>query len=443
MDGCNDVRTFRLPLSVRIGATMKMNRRDFLKWTGTAGLVVSGGGLWTPAQASATTHEGPYWLTINASGGWDPTLLCDPKGRISATQTDQVNNYYRDDIIPIGPFKVAPVEGHEAFFERFRNDLLVINGVDTQTNSHETGRRYTWCGSMDPGFPAFSALVAAASNPRPSLSFLTNGGYSETGGSVPPTRIPDTNAINELAFPDRLDVSVDDSTLHHPSTLERILAARTDRHNRRLAGSTLPREQRAMSILHEARTGTNELSQLAEQLPDSLDNSGNRLIRQAQVAMACFKAGVTVSANLSIGGFDTHGNHDNSHTPNIQRILEAVTYAMDEAERLNIADKLYILVGSDFGRTPWYNDNNGKDHWSITSFLAMGPGIQGGRVIGGTDDYQAPYAVDPSSMSLSNSGTRIHPAHIHSALRQLAGINQHPIITAWNMEHDALPLWGS
>ena len=91
----------------------------------------------------------------------------------------------------------------------------------------------------------------------------------------------------------------------------------------------------------------------------------------------------------------------------------------------------------------WYNDNNGKDHWSITSFLAMGPGIQGGRVIGATDDYQAPYAVDPGSMSLSDSGTRIHPAHIHSALRQLAGIDKHPVITAWNMEHEALPLWGS
>ena len=123
---------------------MKMNRRDFLKWTGTAGLVVTGSSLWTPARSSATTHEGPYWLTINASGGWDPTLLCDPKGRISATQTDQVNNYYRDDIIPVGPFKVAPVDGHEVFLSGFAM-ICWSSTVDTQT-THETVIRYTWCG---------------------------------------------------------------------------------------------------------------------------------------------------------------------------------------------------------------------------------------------------------------------------------------------------------
>ena len=422
---------------------MKMDRRDFLKWTGAAGLMVSGAGLWTPARAETALHQGPYWLMINASGGWDPTLLCDPKGRISSTQSDPVNNYYRDDIIQVGPFTAAPVEGHQAFLERFRNQLLVINGVDTQTNSHETGRRYTWCGSMDPGFPAFSALVAAAQDPNPSLAFLTNGGYSETAGSVSPTRIPDPQAITEIAFPDMLSISDEASQLHHPTTLDRILAARTARHNRQLEASSLPREKRAMSILHSARTGSNELAQLAEALPESLDNSNNQLIRQAQVALSCFKAGVTVSANLSIGGFDTHGNHDMSHTPNIQKIVSAMMFAMDEAERLGIADKLYILVGSDFARTPWYNDNNGKDHWSITSFMALGPGIQGGRVIGATDDYQSPYSVDPESMAISSTGTRIHPAHIHSSLRQLAGIDQNPVITGWNMEHASLPLWGN
>jgi uncharacterized protein (DUF1501 family) len=422
---------------------MKMDRRDFLKWTSTAGLVLGGSGLWTAAGAESATHDGPYWLTINAAGGWDPTLLCDPKGRTSASQTDPVNNYYRDDIVEVGPFKVPPVEGHQAFFERFKNQLLVINGVDSQTNSHETGNRYTWSGSMDPGFPAFSALVAAAQDPRPSLSFLTNGGYSETAGSVAPTRIPDTKAIAEIAFPDQLVIDDEASFLHHPSTMARIQAAREARHERQLGDSTLPREQRALSILHEARTGKNELAQLAETLPATIDNSNNRLIRQAQVAMACFKAGVTISANLSIGGFDTHGNHDNSHTPNMQRIVEAITYAMDEAERLGIADKLNILVGSDFGRTPWYNENNGKDHWSITSVLAMGPGIEGGRVVGATTDYQSPMTVDPTTLALSESGTRIHPAHIHAALRELAGMDKNPVISTWKLDHDPLPLWGT
>ena len=76
--------------------------------------------------------------------------------------------------------------------------------------------------------------------------------------------------------------------------------------------------------------------------------------------------------------------------------------ARQEAERLGIADRFNIIVGSDFARTPWYNDGNGKDHWSIGSMMFMGSDIQGGRVIGGTDNGQLPLAV--------NQG--IHPDHL-------------------------------
>lgn len=36
------------------------------------------------------------------------------------------------------------VANNRAFFERFYRDMLVINGIDTQTNSHDDGRRHTW-----------------------------------------------------------------------------------------------------------------------------------------------------------------------------------------------------------------------------------------------------------------------------------------------------------
>ena len=90
--------------------------------------------------------------------------------------------------------------------------------------------------------------------------------------------------------------------------------------------------------------------------------------------MSCFAAGVSVCANLSIGGFDTHGNHDTSHIPRLQQIIQAVTFAREEAERIGIADT-NIVVGSDFARTPYYNDGNGKDHWSISSMMMMGSDI--------------------------------------------------------------------
>ena len=99
---------------------------------------------------------------------------------------------------------------------------------------------------------------------------------------------------------------------------------------------------------------------------------------------------------------------------------------MDEAERQGIADKVIVVVGSDFARTPYYNDGNGKDHWSIGSIMFLGPGITGNRVIGATDEKQFLVPVNPKTLELDKeNGVRVRPETIHTSLRQLAKIDQH------------------
>ena len=88
----------------------------------------------------------------------------------------------------------------------------------------------------------------------------------------------------------------------------------------------------------------------------------------------------------SIGGFDTHGNHDGAHLPQMGNLLLGVDLIAQEIAKAGLTDKVVIAVGSDFGRTPAYNAGNGKDHWNITSMMFIGPGITGNRVVGGTDD---------------------------------------------------------
>ena len=414
--------------------THTIDRRRFLQLLGTTGLAVHAAGALRPQVAWAGEgFQGPYVLTIHAGGGWDPTLLCDPKGLKSDTQSDPVNkSYYTHEIEQVGPFSFAPLNGHRAFFERVRDQLVVINGIDCQTNSHETGTIHTWSGTMDAGAPAFSALHAALLDPRPSISFLSNGDYDATAGLVPPTRIPDVGAIQELAYPNRLVTSDPTRLLHTTETIDRIEQARRARLERQLAASTLPRWSRALEQLRAARSGDNELAALTAFLPESLDTT-SALRSQAQVAMACFKAGVSASATMSTGGFDTHGNHDVSHTTAMTTLIDGVMFALDEAERQGIADKVIFLIGSDFSRTPWYNDTNGKDHWSISSMMMMGPGITGGRVIGATDDVQVPLTVDPTSLALDENGIRITPGHIHAALRELVGIAGDPRLAPWDV----------
>jgi len=400
-----------------------MDRRTFLKLSGTAGLTL---GL-TPAMTSLAygreRYDGPFWVFVHASGGWDPTLLCDPKGALSEADPDPVNRFLASEIVEAGPFRLPPLDFVLEFFDRFGDDLLVMNGLDTGTNSHSVGTRHVWSGSTDPTQPSLGALVAGTLPEPPSLAYLANGGYTEAAGLVANTRLTDTEDLLALAWPERLDPGNEGSALFGPATTARLAAARDVRLAALLDRTTLPRQRRAMQVLREARSLDNELRDLADALPDDLANGG--LEAQAQVAMACFKSGVSACASLALGGFDTHGDHDNRHTPRMQQLLAGVEFVVDEAERQGLADRVIVVVGSDFARTPGFNSGNGKDHWPVTSMLAMGPGIVGGRVVGASDERQRARTIDPESLQLDEDGVRLTPGHVHAALRELAGIDGH------------------
>lgn len=421
---------------------MTTDRRTFLKLAASLGLVLTAPTV-LPRRGWADEERfaGPFLITVHASGGWDPTVLCDPKGRETEADDDPVNRYATGDIGTVGDIRFAPLAGHREFFERFGSQLLVVNGIDAGTNSHDTGTRHIWSGTMDAEMPSIGALAAATAPTRPALAFLSNGGYDVTSDLVAPTRLPDVGAIAEISYPHRLDPNEPASVLFTDAGLDRIEQARNERLHRRHEAETLPRQIQSMELLMASRMGDNELSVLLGYLPATLDNTNNPLIRQAQVAIAAFRAGLSISANLVIGGFDTHGNHDQNHEPAMQRVVAGITSIMNEAERQGIADKVVIAVGSDFARTPWYNETNGKDHWSVTSMMFMGPGIRGGRVVGATDARQSPLTIDPATLALSESGVRITPGHVHHSLRELLGFSDNPLVEPFRVQGSPIPLF--
>jgi uncharacterized protein (DUF1501 family) len=110
----------------------------------------------------------------------------------------------------------------------------------------------------------------------------------------------------------------------------------------------------------------------------------------------------------------------------IPEFLAGIDYLISKAEELKIRDKLVIVIQSEMGRTPNYNKGNGKDHWSVGSIMFMGTGIKGNRVIGATNDQQFLVPVNPRSLASDNEhGVRVRPEHIHTALREFAGVNKH------------------
>lgn len=399
-----------------------MKRRNFFSWMAGAGLCAAGVGRGALAQLAAGnrvhggTYEGPFFVSFHADGGWDPTGFCDP-------HTNLHNGYNDSGIVTLGGIRYANVGDNAAFFERFADRLLICNGLDVTTNNHAVGRRYIATGKQDETHPHWAALAAGTHGPELPLAYVAEAAESASEGVVARSRVSNSAVLADLSFPDRINPSnVEDlSTYQTEPTLEMVAQWRQSRLDRMAQEQHLPRIASALDNLSVARSGSNELELLQEYLPDALAATG--ISQQMQVALAAYAAGIAISATFSMNGFDTHQNNDAAQDSARASFFGAIMEFWDEAERLGVADRVVMSIGSDFGRTNRYNGNNGKDHWPVTSMMLMGQGIEGNRTVGVTSDDQDSMRIDPNTLQPSDSGVTFTPAHVHAALRKLAGVS--------------------
>jgi uncharacterized protein (DUF1501 family) len=420
-----------------------MKRRDFLRAAAMAGLAVATPfGLSRAARAEEIgSYDGPLWITINCDGGWDPTMVCDPKGN-SVNQS-----FTTEQILTKGPFAVPPIDFVSNFFEAYKSKLMVINGIDLSTLNHQPGRRNVWSGKLGEGHPNIAALVAGCGAPDAPMAFINEGGYEETAGLVTATR-PESNNLDffkRIANPNYVDAQGLE-TYHDDEVADAVRKARMNRLDAQRSSQTLPRANASMDTLYTARVGQTQLKKLIKHLENP--TGGNKLIRQLKLTLAAYQAGLVAGAHLSTGGFDTHSDHDNRQTNALSELFAGLQFLLDELELTGLSDSVVVMVSSDFSRTPTYNGNNGKDHWPYTSMMLYGPGrIPGGRLVGATDENQEILRVDPydPSMILDDndvSGVRITPAHIHEGLREIAGLTNHPIAQQFPIMTDvSVPLF--
>jgi hypothetical protein len=465
-----------------------MDRRDFIKLASATGLslfIPSVLGKEKLAYAEEATWGGPYFLQMHASGGWDPTMLCDAKltaGGVTPVYENRLITAVKDIngiSVPMttaaGKFLLRnngnPIEDPDNFFTTVGRDVLVVNGVDTQTNNHDTGVQGLACGHNDIELPALAALFAGlvAQQRNVPMAFLAGGQYNRTGDVVGVSRFPG-NKIGLLADPYRAQVN-DEKALLSDVAIQRINQMRADRLTRLEGVQTLPRSKRTLAAMRDASKGGASVGLLktvaaaqpvvfapTDLAPDTAAYLNAPINAQAgaptrfvdlgsplETILRCFQAGVSASATFAQGGFDTHSNHDIDQANAMSVFMARLRYVLLRAAQLNIKDKLYIMVTSDFGRTPRYNTGNGKDHWNVTSTLLFGPGIRGGRALGKTDEGHKALRVAKGNVAQvladkDTSGLRIHSSHIHRELRRVLGIEQANFINQFPLPATDEPL---
>ena len=423
---------------------MDITRRQFLVASGCTAATCL---LEVPVSRSqqACGSQLPFVITVQASGAWDPTFLIDP-----VADDARFTPFTAGQIKSVGQIRYAPFDvttgvvqymvgaSPQDFFVKHGQRMLVFNGVDNATVSHDVGPRVAFTGSTRDGLPTLSGLVAGIQGQDMPLAMFVAGGFASTGGLVPITRGGSLNLLRGLASPNR--------DLIHTDAVDKLLREATRARDARLiAGSSLPRASKAFEKILTFRSGALEdrFREIADVLQAASETRApNGLGDAASGMLALMRSGACAAGHLSTGGFDTHDNHDdlnNGHRPALADLLAGLDYIIDTvaADPMLSARGVLIVVASDFGRTT-YNGGGGKDHWPITSMMAIGVGgpvesiVGGARVIGATTAGERngmsalPVTVQDGKVVTVEEGDpagfRLTPAHVNLALRNALGL---------------------
>jgi len=91
------------------------------------------------------------------------------------------------------------------------------------------------------------------------------------------------------------------------------------------------------------------------------------------------------------GGWDTHAKHNESLKSLLMPIMDQCYSALlEDLQQRGLLNETLVVWFGEFGRTPRFNGNAGRDHWGRVFSLALaGGGIRGGTVYGASDKHAA------------------------------------------------------
>src|SRR5262245_20524415 len=118
-------------------------------------------------------------------------------------------------------------------------------------------------------------------------------------------------------------------------------------------------------------------------------------------------------------GYDSHRRHlEWSKTELLPPTDAAIASLLEDLSDRGLLKETLVIVMGEFGRTPRFNKDGGRDHWpACFSVLLAGGGVRGGQVYGSSDKI----AAYPTSSPVS-------PQDLIATLYHCLGIDPHTLI---------------
>ena len=145
--------------------------------------------------------------------------------------------------------------------------------------------------------------------------------------------------------------------------------------------------ERALTMMSSEQLKAFELDEEPQSLQGRYGDS--RFGRGCLIARRLVEQGVR-AIQVVLQGFDTHVNNFQGQKSNLEILDGAFATLLEDLAERDLLDSTIVLCIGEFGRTPWLNPLEGRDHWpNGFSCVLGGGGITPGRVIGETNPDRA------------------------------------------------------
>lgn len=254
--------------------------------------------------------------------------------------------------------------------------------------------------------PAHGAVIAKQLGPRGAVppyvclpKMHNSAGSSYLGSSSAPFTVEaDPNSpdfvVPDLAPPIDIDAQRLDRRRQILGKLDRFQQGAEARANPK-ASAMSTYQQKAFELMTSSAT---KAAFDIGQEPDKLrDEYGRHSLGQScMMARRLVEAGVRCVL-IDHTNWDTHYDNFNVLKNDLLPHLDSgmSTLFRDLADR-GMLESTFVLVTGEFGRTPRINKDAGRDHWGPSTAIALGGGgIQGGRIIGSSNERAEKPATTP------------------------------------------------
>lgn len=386
------------------------------------------GGLALPRLARAGAEERKF-LFVYCYGGWDTSFVFAPMFDIEIVDTDPGSTTAEAHGIPYVDAESRPAV--RTFFETWGDRACVVNGLEVPSVSHDRCTQLLFTGTARPGVDDFPSIVAAHSGQDLALPYTVLSGPIFSGQYASQVvRVGSDDQLTRLLDGSALELSDLPVSPGEAGTDELVRSWLEERAAAFEAGALPGRQQRFGS----AYAATLEKLRVLAEVGDSVDLSAATTTEQVLNGISLLEQGLARCVTVQDMGlysmsWDSHAaNADQTY--HYELLFTLLGEIMTELDARTgpagglLSEEVTVVVLSEMGRDPRLNDAQGKHHWTYTSAMFVGAGVEGGRVIGGFDDAVTgrPVVLDTGEVD-DGAGVALEGGHIAATVLALADVD--------------------